>query len=87
MKYTLNITQELIDFGVKGSCSGCPIARAGLAAGMCYVSVSGCAIRWWTSAYAGRIPCRYMLPEIALQFIRDYDVGKTTQPFSFEEGR
>lgn len=79
MKITIDVTQEHIDYGEAGNSESCPIALMLKEQGYKDVSVGDeCmfqyeGIEWWAP-----------LPNIAINFIKEFDDGNKVEPFSFE---
>jgi hypothetical protein len=76
---TINVTQDHIDNGKKGTANRCPIALA-------IKDAFGPAVRVYVSITAyqiGPVKDRPLPPE-AITFIQKYDRGSTVKPFSFE---
>jgi hypothetical protein len=79
MKITISVTEIDIDLGVRLDCWECPIARAMFRATGEKYSVDG------ASAFVvGERHRRVSLPDSAIQFIRDFDLGNFPKPFEFE---
>lgn len=74
----IEVTQEHIDEGKKGSCACCPIALAAEAVGMDRPLVMR------SSILLMELDIIYRLPQIAKDFITTFDHGGPVQPFSFE---
>ncbi len=73
--YVIEVTQGDIELGIEGSLCGCPIARA---LSRMFPGFNG----------VSRVSCeidgsRYMLPDIAREFIRRFDRGLSVAPFTF----
>ncbi len=81
MKVT--VTQEMIDKGIPGDCSDCPVALGFLALGYDGVSIDGDSAAVWKKA--DRNEQIYYLPDEARRFITSFDAtsGKG-EPFEFE---
>lgn len=81
MKYTIKVTQEDIDRGVRRHDAHCPIANA--IRGMGYYGVSVAGIMACFYADDG---CEHdiMLPRKAQQFANAFDDGDDVKPFEFE---
>lgn len=81
MKITVNVTQEDIDKGKRGSCADCPIALAAIRAlGTDEVRVTSDAIYWMGLSVLRHAP----IPEAGWMFIGGFDGGEKVHPFSFE---
>lgn len=73
----IEVTQEDIDKGERGSCSGCPVALAmKRALGVQTLLVEDDAA--WTNME------EYLLPDPVPDFIGDFDTGEPVKPFTFE---
>lgn len=76
MRIKIEVTQEDINYGIKGICDSCPVARAikrkvkdhGVSVGSNYIRVWGKEIQ--------------TLKKVS-EFIRKFDTAKTVKPFSF----
>jgi hypothetical protein len=79
MKITVSVTEADIDLGKRLDCWECPIARAMFrATGERYI-VDGMGAR-----VIGDRSRRVSLPDVAIQFIREFDSGNFPKPFEFE---
>jgi hypothetical protein len=78
----IQVTQEDIDIGVKGSSTQCPIARAITRLGYADVIV-GASIDFYTNSYHEDYH-NYPTPVIALDFIDAFDYSEPVEPFEFE---
>lgn len=84
---TINVTQDDIVEGVILECEFCPIARAikrrfGIVSNYSVVDVSSNSVTF----YGGKLPYGFevcKLPDIALNFINDFDQGRIPEPISF----
>ncbi len=76
----IKVTQEDIDEGIKGSDGSCPIALACETAGMEQPCVDDSSVTWIIDGVAKFSS----LPMSASNFIWNYDMGDTVEPFSFE---
>lgn len=77
MKYTVNVTQEDIDKGKKGSCSQCPVALAGIRS-------VGKSFYVGPTMFAFRFNWIAELPKCVVDFIERFDSGQPVQPFTFD---
>ena len=75
-KVTINVTQECIDKGIKGSPSSCPIAIASNRVLAEPVSIG--IYHMWIDNSSTR------LPSSAFKFRKDFDASKDVSPFSFD---
>lgn len=81
--YTINVTARDLKRGVKGSCGLCPIALAvkrhfpGLlvSTGFLLVKISNASMQEQRRA---------IMPELASQFVYDFDSFSSVKPFSFK---
>lgn len=86
MKIRVEVTQEDISMGVRGSPVACPIARSMRRSGHRYARVGT------RTVYQAGIGNEYdligavrlALPDSALEFIRSFDQAKEVAPMSFE---
>lgn len=84
MKYTIHVTEERISKGISGDCGKCPIALAihdettWKKADVTYGCVFKDSTDSWND-YGG-----VELPELARDFIADFDHGRVRNPFTFE---
>jgi hypothetical protein len=79
MKITISVTEIDIDLGVRRDCWGCPIGRAMFrATGEKYIVCETVA------SVIGERHRRVSLPDVAIQFIREFDSGNFPKPFEFE---
>lgn len=79
----IRVTQEHIARGERQDCEKCPIA---LAAKDCWPN-SGqvmAELQLELFDYNGQEYYTYALPEVALEFIKNFDKGKEVKPFEFE---
>lgn len=74
----IEVTQEDIDHGVRGSCKECPIARAMQRAGFKFPRVNRYSA-WWFFPYG-----QCDLPDIAQRAVRRFDLGHGMSPFAFD---
>jgi hypothetical protein len=77
----IQVTQHHIDTGLRGSCTGDPIALAMLEAGYEEPWVSPVRIVW-TDRFAH--PYDTATPESVLEFMTTFDNGGYVRPFEFE---
>ena len=76
----IQVTQQHIDFGLRGSCSSDPLSLAMLDAGLSEPWVSPAYFRWKKDGKTYFHP----IPENVVEFIIDFDNGKEVRPFEFE---
>lgn len=76
----VKITEEHIEYGMRGSCFFCPIAKSVQEQTHRKVYVTGTQI---IVQSRGR-PRIYLLPVKIVQWIRDFDWGRTVGPVKFE---
>jgi len=75
-KKTINVTERDIKLGKKNHILACPIARA-----LRRKSTNGHVASWATTAHLdGKV---FLLPPVAIQFVRKFDAGKKVKPFKF----
>ena len=75
----IQVTQQHIDFGLRGSCSSDPLSLAMLDAGLSEPWVSPTYLRWKKDGKTYFHP----IPENVLQFIKRLDTGISAAPFEF----
>ena len=85
--YRIKVTQEHIDLGKPGICDHCPIALA--VREMCdspslHVDVSPRAMEIWEVEHPEAPLLLGFLPEEAVRFVREFDLGYTVDPFEFD---
>ncbi len=80
---TIEVTQDDIDHGTRGSCNTCPVARAIKRATGFHNLVSARNVLAYNRERSTR-PTAVNLPIEALRFINDFDCHHPVQPFSFE---
>ena len=78
----IRVTKQHIKYGIRGSTSWCPVARACRASGLQGADVGDDELDFMVEAFSRRV--RTALPPEAIQFIADFDDGKSVAPFEFE---
>lgn len=79
MKYTVEVTQADIDFGIRGNGVHCPLARA---ISRCTGKHACVGIRCWY--FTGDSSPYMPLPDDAARLRRGFDYGNTVSPITFE---
>ena len=79
----IEVTEESIEDGVRGSPSECPIAQALCAHGFGWPSVRRDHVVF-TKHPGNFLGIKADLPEEAQTFVRSYDDGEEVEPFEFE---
>lgn len=86
MKYLIQVTQEDIDQGCRNSGGRCPIARALIRALSVdfspHVYVAKTQVNVWNNKKF--VVQHRGIPEVAKNFIKQFDAGEKVLPFSFE---
>jgi hypothetical protein len=77
----ITVTQDDIDMGCKSHNENCPLARAASRAFGYPVRVDGFEI--YSVDKGGFTHNLATLPRRASEFVRDFDLGRTMQPFTF----
>ncbi len=76
----ITVTQQHIDFGLRGSCRSDPIALAMMAAGLDDPWISPSYLRWRVKGKTYYSP----VPDMVSVFMQRFDQGRPAGPFSFE---
>ena len=87
MKHNIKVTQEHINKGKRKDYSSCPIALAVkdvfpndvIEVGQFDLTFENCDYESGNGKYLG-----YELPNIACNFVEDFDAGRNVKPFDFE---
>ena len=80
---TIKVTQKHIDLGSKGHCRACPIANAAWDTFKpMYLGVGADVLFIWMSSNSE--PTKYLLPQVAQNFIESFDALGYGEPFEFE---
>lgn len=87
MRVHIEVTAELIAAGVRGSPCDCPVGKAiyravGLDPDWDIIDVDGEGLHIWGRGNLRKASKR--LPEVARQFIEDFDAGREVQPVEFD---
>jgi len=80
----IQVTQEHIDRGKRGSCGSCPIALAGKAAFPDYQIEVGLTSMQFHDKLTFEHLFGIYLPEKASKFIDDFDAERRVTPFEFD---
>lgn len=81
---TISVTQKHIEEGIQQICNRCPIALAIRDLLPLHWPNDESVSVWGGAADLYPSKTRLLLPDAAIQFIEDFDIGEIVQPFSFE---